>query len=107
MNVKSIKEESGKIKKIFATIKKVISKEFLWGLFVLIVSIPVALIMEYIISVDAHILSTKISQEIEEVSGIITTKRPMFRVLYGISVVGIYFSRMVVVAVKTQLENKK
>ncbi|OEJ98596.1 hypothetical protein A8C32_05195 [Flavivirga aquatica] len=102
MDLKSIKEESGKIKKIYAAVKKAVSKEFLWILFIMAISIPIALTASYIISADVHIVNAKIAHDIEEVSEIITNKQPLFRVLYGMSVVGIYFSRMVTAAIKTQ-----
>ncbi|WP_303315353.1 hypothetical protein Q4Q34_15455 [Flavivirga abyssicola] len=107
MNVKSIKEDSGKIKKMLAAIKKAVSKEFLWILFIMAISIPLALVVSYIISSDAHIISETVSQEIEEVSEIITNQQPLFRVVYGICALGIYFSRMVMTAIKTQLESNK
>ncbi|TPN86220.1 hypothetical protein [Aquimarina algicola] len=99
---KKIKNEEGKFKKIWAAVKKVISKEFLWMLFVLLASIPIALILEYVIKKDAGAFA-----EIEEVSQIITKEHPTFTVLYGLCVLGIYFSRMVAAAIKTQIENKK
>ncbi|MEX6627283.1 hypothetical protein [Tenacibaculum salmonis] len=104
---KSVKEDYGKIKKVFASIKKAVSKEFLWLIFVTFTSIPLSLIISYIISVDAHIIDAKISKEIEAVSEIITKEHPVFRVVYGICFVGMYFTRTVVAAIKTQLNDKK
>ena len=102
MDLKTIKSEEGKLKKIIGAIKKMLSKELLWALFVILMSIPIALILSYIISTDAHI-----SQEIDEVTEIIAKKYPTFTVIYGICVVGIYFSRIVAEAVRIQLKNKK
>lgn len=107
MNEKSIKKESDKIKKIYAAVKKAISKEFLWLLFVTLVCIPISLTIAYIISVDAEIINKKLAEEIEGISEIITIDQPAFRVLYAICFLGIYFSRMVVSAIKTQLGDKK
>ncbi|GAA3591227.1 hypothetical protein Q4Q39_15865 [Flavivirga amylovorans] len=107
MDVKSIKAESGTIKKMFTAVKKAVSKEFLWILFIMAISIPIALVISYIIRSEAEILSESVSQEIEEVSEIITSQQPLFRVVYGICALGIYFSRMVMTAIKTQLESIK
>lgn len=107
MDQKGIKKDFGKVEKIIKGVKKAISKEFLWILFSIIISIPIALIFSYLISSDAHLLNQEITQDIEEVTGIISPNQPLFRVLFGITLVGIYFSRMVAAAVKTLLEDKK
>ncbi|CAM1345264.1 hypothetical protein [Tenacibaculum amylolyticum] len=108
MDQKEAKQDFGKVEKIAKTIKKAISKEFLWVLFSVIVSIPLAMICSYIISSDAHIINEQVSKDIEEVAGIITTEEhPLFRVIFGITMLGIYFSRMVATAIKTLLEDKK
>ncbi len=102
MNTKTINTDSGKFKKSLTSIKKVLSKEFLWALIIMAMCIPIALIVQYIISKDAHILNAQLTEDIEEVSKSITNKQPSFRVLYALSFIGIYFSRMVIAAIKTQ-----
>lgn len=107
MTEKSIKKESDKIKKIYAVVKKAISKEFLWILLTLLISIPLSLVFSYLVSVEAEILEKQLASELKEISEIITLDQPMFRVVFGICFLGIYFSRMVVAAIKTQLGDKK
>lgn len=107
MDQKEAKQDFGKIEKIIKAVKKAVSKEFLWILFSIIISIPLALICSYLISSDAHLLNEQLSKDIEDVTGIITEQHPLFRVLFGITVVGVYFSRMVAAAIKTLLEDKK
>ncbi len=114
ISLKKAKAEAGKLKKIAAALQKIISKEFLWMLFVLMISIPIALIGMYIIHFCTDIVGEgttivpqEVAAEFEEVASIISKKHPTFMVLYGITVLGIYFSRMVIAAIKTQLANKK
>ena len=107
MNEKAVKQDFGKAQKIVKAVKKIASKELLWLLFVLLISIPTALVISYVISSDAHILNEEVYRDIEEVSEIITHEQPLFRVVFGICVVGLYFSRMVVSAIKNSLEDKK
>lgn len=107
MTEKELKKDSGKLKKLYATIKKAVAKEFLWILLVLGISIPLALILQYIISLDAKILNAKIAEDLQDLENIIAPNQPAFWVLYTITVAGIYFTRMVVGAIKTQLNDKK
>ncbi len=97
---KTIKKEEGKLKKILAIVKKVLSKEFLWALFVFLLSIPIALICAYLIDIYA-------SKEVKEIFELITGYAPTFTVTYIICVVGIYFSRAVKVAIETQVASLK
>ncbi len=107
MEEKAVKQDIGKAKKILKVVKKALSKEFLWLLFVVIISIPIALTISYLITSDIHVVNKEVSHEIQEVSKIITEEDSLFRVVYGICVMGLYFSRMVVAAVKNALEAKK
>ena len=104
---KAAKDDFGKAKKIIKVVKKAISKELLWLLFVLIISIPIALIIAYVVSSEAEILNKQLSRDLEDISEIITHQRPAFTLIYTICVVGIYFSRMVVNAIKTLVNDKK
>ncbi len=100
INEKKLKAEEGKLKKIIAAIKKALSKELLWGLCIAIVSIPMALVVSYVIYTYA-------SQEVLEVFQIIAGDEPTFVTIYIICVIGIYISRIIATAIKTQLESLK
>jgi len=100
MNEKKIKAEEGKLKKIIAAVKKVLSKELLWGLFIAIVSIPIALIISY----GIHTYGSK---EVLEIFKIIAGSQPTFMVIYIICIIGIYVSRIIATAIKTQLGTLK
>ncbi len=98
-DTKKLKADAGKLKKILAAVKKALSKELLWSLFVALLAVPVTFILAYLIDISAI--------DLTEVFDIITGNRyPPFVVLYIISVLGIYFSRIVATAIKTQLESK-
>ena len=107
MTEKELKQDSGKLKKLYATIKKAVAKEFLWMLLVLGISIPLALILQYIISKDAKILSAELAKDLNDLENILAPEQPAFWVLYTITVAGIYFTRLVAGAIKTQLNDKK
>ncbi|MBL4662487.1 MAG: hypothetical protein JKY22_02745 [Flavobacteriaceae bacterium] len=97
----ALAEEDGKLKKLLKAIKKLFAKEFLWILFVLLVSIPLALIVEYLLCKigDSGIAVDPLMSLIEGYS--------LFMVSYGVSIAGFYFSRMVVGAIKTLTEKKE
>lgn len=97
---KKVKAEAGKLKALLAALKKLWSKELLWSLLVLLICIPIALIISYIIGHYA-------SEDIKEIFKIIAGEYPRFTVLYVMSIVGIYFLRIVITAIKTQLGKKK
>ncbi|WP_075342976.1 hypothetical protein [Tenacibaculum agarivorans] len=104
---KAVKDDFGKVKKVVKIIKKIMAKELLWLLFVLIISIPISLILAYVVSSEAQILNQQLSKDIEDVSEIITFRRPAFTLIFSICVVGMYFSRTVVNAIKTLVNDKK
>lgn len=96
INEKKIKAEEGKLKKIFSAIKKALSKELLWVLLIALISIPFALICSYILN--------RSGWECElEIFEILAGEKPTFLVMYVICAIGIYFSRIVATAIKTQL----
>lgn len=107
LNTKSLQQDTGKFKKILKMVQKTVSKEFLWILFVVILSIPLALIVSYIISTDAKWINAQVAKDFEEVAQIISTQHPRFTVVFGLCAAGIYFARMVTAAVKNMLEDKK
>lgn len=92
--------EEGKLKKLLKAIKKVMAKEFLWVLLVLILAIPLAFIFMYILDEYA---SGKTVEYICEILGEI----PLFMGCYLLSIAGIYFARMTNGAIKTLTEKKK
>lgn len=92
--VAAFKEGEGKLKKLFASIKKLISKEFLWVLVVLLLGLPLALILTYLFETHA-------SEEMLVMTKKILEGNPLFIGAYMICLGGIYFTRMVVGAIKT------
>ncbi len=99
-DTKKVMAEAGKLKKIIAIVKKTLSKELLWVLVILLISIPATLIMSYLL--------WSVSIDLSEVFSIITDGHyPSFVILYIICAIGIYFSRIVASAIKVQFENKK
>lgn len=93
----AFKESEAKLFKFLKVVKKFISKEFLWVLFIFILALPLALIIVY--GIEKY--TSKIVQEsiIELLDG-----NPLFIGSYVFSIGGIYFSRMVVGAIKTLVE---
>ncbi|WP_394749666.1 hypothetical protein [Spongiimicrobium salis] len=100
MNEKELKESAGKFKKLLETLKKIASKELLWLLLVVLISVVLALICSYVIA------QYKL-YNIQEVIQIIAGDTASFKTLFILCVIGVYFSRIVAMAVKTHLENKK
>ena len=94
------KKDEGKFLKFLKAVKKFISKEFLWVLFVLLLAMPVTAIAYYLIH---KILSPAEIQELENA----LKNRPLYQVLYLLSIAGIYFSRAVIGALKGLTAKKK
>lgn len=97
---KKAKEEEAKIMKVIKSLQKFFSKELLWTLLVMLISIPIALICSYIISVYAN---EAFIEALEILSGVY----PTFTAIYIGCVVGLYFARIVMNAIKTQLSTIK
>lgn len=97
---KDIKEEEGKLKKLLKAIKKIIAGEFLWLLFIAIISIPIALAIRYL-------LLTYATDEMIEVIHKILEGNSILIGCYALSVAGIYFSRAIVGAIKTVVEKSE
>jgi hypothetical protein len=92
-----IKDE-GKLMKLFKVIKKLFAKEFLWILLILLLALPIALIITYVLEAyGPEVFLITINKLLEG--------KPIFIVAYGVSIAGIYFSRIVLGAIKT-LTNK-
>lgn len=98
--VNAIKADAGKLEKGIAAIGKVLSKELLWILFVVVASIPVAFIGLYWVEHYAP-------ETLREVFELLAGDYPPYLVALLMSGMGIYVSRFVAVALKTQLETKK
>lgn len=91
--------EEGKLKKLLKVVKKIVAKEFLWVLFILLVSIPLALAMKYI--VEEYASAEVITAIYEVLDG-----NKLSVGCYAVSIAGFYFARMVVGAIKTLTEKK-
>ena len=92
--------EEGKLKKLLKAIKKFFAKEFLWVLFVLLVSIPLALVVEYLLDkIDDGALAEELMCLVEGYS--------LFMVSYAVCIAGFYFTRTIVGAIKTLTEKKE
>jgi hypothetical protein len=94
---KSLAAKEGAFAKLLAAIQKLVAKEFLWILFVVHLSIPLAFIVNYGIE---HIASDDFKNIIKNETGSSGT----FLGAYIVSFAGIYFSRMVSGAIKMQLK---
>ncbi len=99
-SLKDIKEEEGKLKKLLKAIKKIIAGEFLWLLFIAIISIPIALAIRYLFLKYATEAMIETIVYILEGNSILVGS-------YALSVVGIYFSRAIVGAIKTVVEKSE
>ena len=93
LNKKSTQAELGKLEKVFAAVKKIASKELIWFLVVIVVSIPVALVGSYWVTHYAP-------KAIQDAVTTAASPYPSYLTLYVISGVGIYFSRIVATALK-------
>ncbi len=98
--VKDIKEEEGKLKKLLKAIKKLIAGEFLWILFIVIVSIPLALIIHYL--AFKYMPGEVINTICEILDG-----NSLLLGSYALSIAGIYFSRAIVGAIKTVVDKSE
>ena len=93
-------EEEGKLKKFLKAVKKLFAKEFLWILFVALVSLPLAFALEYVI------LTYVSAENIKAICNVLDGYS-LFMGCYGVSIAGFYFARTVVGAIKTLTEKKE
>lgn len=96
----AIAADEGKLKKFLKAVKKVLAKEFLWVLIILLLGIPLAFIMVYLVESFASEETTKVIYKI--LNG--TT---LYAGSYMASLAGIYFTRMTVSAIKTLTEKEE
>lgn len=90
----ALAKDEGKVKKLFAAVKKFFAKEFLWLLFALLLALPIALIMTYII--ETYVAADTRMKLIELSEG-----KTLFLSAYALSLAGIYFTRTVAAAIRT------
>jgi len=93
----ALMKEAGKLKKFIKAVKKILAKEFLWVLTVVVLAIPLAFILIY--------LAEKIPEHLVDVTKVVK-EESMFSVFYAISIAGIYFTRTVVGAINVLVEKK-
>ena len=90
----ALTKEVGKLKKIFDAIKKFLAKEFLWVLLALIIGLPVALVITYVINNYAP-------EELKTIVDNYLNGKPTLVGAYALSLVGIYFARTLAGVLKT------
>lgn len=97
----ALMKAEGKLKKLFKAVKKLFAKEFLWVLFIALLALPLALILNYVLTtyVSATIV-TKLENMLKEILGDDTT----FTGAYGVSVAGIYFTRTIIGSMKSLID---
>lgn len=96
----ALAKEEGKLKKLLAAIKKLFAKEFLWVLVVLLLGLPLALTITYVVE-------TYGSEDIINMIKKILEGKPLFIGAYAVSLAGIYFTRTVVGAIKLMANKPK
>lgn len=95
----ALTKEKGKITKFFKSLKKFISKEFLWILIALVLGLPLAFLFFH--------LSTFLPAEIiKEIDTFLDTT-PRFVAAYAFSLVGIYFTRSVIGSIETLIKKEE
>jgi len=96
----ALEADEGKLKKLLKAIKKLLAGEFLWALFIVVVSLPLALALEHVIA--EYATGESIAAFCELIGGY-----SLFMGAYGISIAGLYFTRTIVGAIKTLTEKKE
>ena len=89
--------EEGKLKKLLKLLKKIMAKEFLWVLFILLMSIPLSLILK-------HLINTYASCDLIEYVYDVLEGDYLLESSYIVSVAGFYFSRTLIGAINTLTE---
>ena len=96
----TLAKDTGVLKKLLASIKKLFAKEFLWILFILILGLPLGLTFTFTIQKFASAVVLDVIKEIIQTT-------PLFIACYLFSLVGIYFTRMVVGAIEMMVNKSK
>lgn len=95
----ALTKDKAKITKLFAAIKKLMSKEFLWILFALILGLPLALIFIYLIPI---LIPDSALNAIDQ----FLNGTPRFNLAFTISLAGIYFTRTIVGSIQTLVKKE-
>jgi len=96
----SVAAEEGKLKKLLKAIKKLIAKEFLWVLAVLLLSVPLSLLLNQAYNRFATVeIKNAVAELLEGNSIDLAT--------YVVSIAGVYFTRMTVGAIQTVIKKEK
>ncbi|WP_417873735.1 hypothetical protein [Xanthomarina gelatinilytica] len=99
--MKEVKQDKGSFMagfaKVIGVIVKFFAKEFLWVFGILLIGIPLAFVFVYVI--DAY-SEDSIKTELYG----LTDKIPLILIAYIYSVLGVYFTRMVVSAINTMIK---
>ena len=94
-----ITKELGAMAKLFKAVKKFISKEFLWILLAIILGIPFAFVLTWL--VNKYLSPSAITELTDDLNGY-----PLFIDAYVVAIGGIYLTRMVYGALKSLGSNK-
>jgi hypothetical protein len=96
----ALMKEEGKLKKFFVAVKKFFAKEFLWVVFVVLLGLPLALILNYLLKTFGSIEVLRVVDELLD-------EKPQFVGCYAISCSGIYFTRAVIGAINLMVNQNK
>lgn len=96
----TLEKDTGMLIKIFTAIHKLIAKEFLWIILILGLGLPMGLFFTYVIPFFA-------SEEVLLVLQEILKDIPLFIPCYILSLMGIYFTRTVIAAIKLLINKPK
>lgn len=97
----ALKEEEGKLKKLIKSLKKLVSKEFLMMLLILLLALPLALITYYLVDTYGFSDAGRKAAICKALGD-----KPLWLGSFVLNVVGIYSARMVAGAIK-QMTGKK
>jgi hypothetical protein len=91
---KAMQAQEGMLLKIFKALKKFISKEFLWVLFVILLALPLTLMTHYFIKKHVY-------EEAMKIVDAISKGASLFTVNLFVNMAGIYLARAVSGALET------
>lgn len=98
INIKTLAAEEGKLMKFIKAVVKLISKEFLLLLLIVIISFPIAYIIEFFLGKT----TIKLELVIHKIYPTITA----YMAIYIGACLGLYFARLVTGAILTLLKSK-
>ena len=93
------KHEAGNLEKLLAAAKAFFAKEFLWVLLLALLGLLLALIATYVLTAYA-------TPQQQAVADRLLKGKPRFVGAYVLSLVGLYFTRMVVAALRAIAKKK-